>query len=354
VTIDLIRQHKLSHFFGEDDKTTFPLTLWFDSAKEGKDFANLLMRNRDHFTCAGANLGNILDSSLKYVKHKTDYRKGVYWPLVDIHKMRVLDSKIIAPHSITELSQWQHHDFVIAKNQDPMFAVEVTEHILTWNNVAQRLPRMVLSASNTVPSAILQKFNEKTTDKHKGWFLQAFSKSSEIFKTPCVALMFKEDNREDQAKVLSDLSCDLLEYICYDSTEALKRMNEHLWSIAEDNQKVANKLYAANPLLPCKWLTITPEEVRVFIGVRPEDSMWNTKGTGGLDPYPGLVLLADMLLCRTGPKRTDRSRKLVVEFKNLKRDFWWFAKYPDELYLQLLIDKDKRIADEVVFKRGSA
>lgn len=80
--------------------------------------------------------------------------------------------------------------------------------------------------------------------------------------------------------------------------------------------------------------------------------MWKTKGTGGLDPYPGLVLLADLLLCRSGPKKSDRNRRLVVEFRYIREDFWWFQKFPQELYLQLLIDEEKRIADEVVFNAG--
>ena len=77
--------------------------------------------------------------------------------------------------------------------------------------------------------------------------------------------------------------------------------------------------------------------------------MWKTKGTGGLDPYPGLVAMADFLFCRTGPNKTDRKKSLTVKFRNIKKDFWWFKKYPTELYLQMLIDPEYRIADTVEY-----
>jgi hypothetical protein len=348
----LPEQRRLGDFSAQKPTSTYPLTLWFDSSKEAKDFADLLEMNKDYFKQYDAEIQGILDNSMKYVKHKSYYRKGVYWPLIDIQKMKTTANKARAPESITRLSQWQHHDFVIANQFDPMLAVEVTEHILTWNNVAQRIPRLVLSASYGVPSVILQKIDKDSKDKYKGWFLQALSNSTKIFKTPCVALLFDESGRTQNERLLSTISCNLIDYICFKNKEALNGFEELLLKSVEENQKTAEKMYDVDALLSCSWLRVDSKEVCVLIGVRPEDSMWNTKGTGGLDPYPGLVLLADLLLCRTGPKKSDRSRKLVVEFSRLKEDFWWFKKFPEELYLQLLIDEKRRIADEVVFRGG--
>jgi hypothetical protein len=345
-------QQQIAHFLsGEDKGKKYPLTLWFDSAKEGKDFADLLGMNRDYFKSLSVEVQTILQSSAKYVKHKTGYRKGLYWPLVDIQKMITIENKVKAPDSITRMSQWQHHDFIIAKEYSPMLAVEVTEHALTYNNVAQRIPRLVLSVSHGVPSLIFQKIDEKSKNKNKGWFLQALVKSTEIFKCPCSALLFDDNSRVQNEKVLSDLSCNFIEHICFGEEKSLEKAMKLLWNITEENRKMARELYDANPLSSCKWLSIDSNEVRVIIGVRPEDSMWNTKGTGGLDPYPGLVLLADILLCRVGPKKSDRNRKLVVEFRHIKEDFWWFKRFPSELYLQMLIDEKMRLADEVVFKK---
>ena len=109
-------QQQISHFLSKEDKGKhFPLTLWFDSAKEGKDFADLLQINRENFKSLGVDIETIFQYSAKYVKHKSDYRKGIYWTLVDIQKMITTENKVKAPDSITRLSQWQHHDFIIAK-----------------------------------------------------------------------------------------------------------------------------------------------------------------------------------------------------------------------------------------------
>lgn len=351
--MDLSEQRSLARFFATKDRNKqFPLTLWFDSAKEGKDFANLLEINGAHFNSLGVDIGTILQSSAKYVKHKSDYRKGIYWPLVDIQRMITTEDKVKAPDSITRLSQWQHHDFIVAREHDPLLAVEVTEHILTWNNVAQRLPRLVMSASQNVPTMILQKIDTKSKDKYKGWFLQALCRSTEIFKCPCLALLFDDNSREQSEKLLSDVSCKVVDYACFKDEKSFDEFKELLWKIAEENRDMAKHLYDADSLTSCSWLSVNSQEVRVKIGVRPEASMWKTKGTGGLDPYPGLVLLADLLLCRSGPKKSDRNRRLVVEFRYIREDFWWFQKFPQELYLQLLIDEEKRIADEVVFNAG--
>jgi hypothetical protein len=349
----LSAQHSLARYFDMEERNKqLPLTLWFDSAKEGKDFASLLEINRKHFDSRGVDLGAILRSSAKYVKHKSDYRKGIYWPLVDIQRMITTEDKVKAPNSITKLSQWQHHDFIIAKEYDPLLAVEVTEHILTWNNVAQRLPRLSLSASYNVPTIILQKIGAASKDKYKGWFLQSLCRCTEIFKCPCLALLFDDESREQSERLLSDISCKIVDYVCFKDEKSFDEFRDLILKIGEENAHMAKSLYDVHPLTSCRWLSLNSKEVRVKIGVRPEDSMWKTKGTGGLDPYPGLVLMADLLLCRTGPKKSNRSRRLIVEFRYIKEDFWWFKRFPEELYLQLLIDEEKRIADEVVFNTG--
>ena len=349
----LPEQRQLNSFLpGEKDNIRYPLTLWFDSAKEGKDFGRLLELKNNFFQSRNLDVRTILDKSLKHVKHKTRYREGIYWPLVDIEKMLTLRKKVKAPFSITKMSAWQHQDFTIADRYDPMFTVEVTEHALTYNNIAQRIPRLVLPVSCGIPSAILQRVDAGSKEKYKGWFLKALCKSTEIFGKPCIALLFDDKTRSKSEELLSCMACQLIDYICFNNRESLKTFEELLLHVSEENQRLAKQWYDHNALLACRWLDANSSQVRVIIRVKPEDSMWKTKGTGGLDPYPGLVLLADLLLCRTGPNKSDRDRKLVVDFRHIEEDFWWFERYPEELYLQLLIDEEKRIADEVVFKKS--
>jgi hypothetical protein len=349
----MFEQLKIDSLVSKEERTPlYPLTLWFDSAKEGQDFGRLLELHEEIFRRKRATAQEILERCSKFVKHKTDYRKGVYWPLADIERMETLNVKVNAPSSIVRMSEWQHQDFIIANRHNPLLVVEVTEHILTWNNVAQRLPRLVLPVSYGVPSIILQKIDEKSATKYKGWFLQALCRSTEIFNKPTIALLYDDKTRVKAERLLSELSCSLVDFIAFNSRESGEAFGEMLTKISEENQALAKQWYDHNSLKSCRWLDVGPDYVKVIIRVDPADSMWKTKGTGGLDPYPGLVLMADILLCRTGPSKKDRDKKLIVVFERLKEDFWWFRQFPSELYLQLLIDPKRRIADEVIFARG--
>jgi hypothetical protein len=293
----------------------------------------------------------ILTSAGKFVKHKTGYRQGLYWPLTDIDSMRTLDKEIQSSKSIVHTTEWQHQDYIIANSGEPSLAVELTEHAFRYNNVAQRLPRLVRPLSYGVSTAILQKVDERSQDKYKGWFLKALVNASRIFKTPAVSYLYDDSQRGQSENALSRLTCQLVDSISFGDAGSLKDFRKTLGEKLRENEKMADDLYDESELLDSsKWLSVSSNRVEVIIGARPDRKGWKTKGTGNLDPYPGLVLLADLLLCRTGPRKSDRSRKLVVVFKHLPKNFWWFKKFPTELYLELLIDPAKRIADDVVFK----
>jgi len=348
--MSVLGQQQLNEFSAEGKPNPkYPLTLWFDSAKEAQEFSRVLMLNDEYFRSRGVNSETILDRTQKYVKHKTKYREGLYWPLMDIESMATLNRTVKAPAHITKMSEWQHQDHILANQHKTLLVIETTEHALTYNNVAQRIPRLVRPVFYGIPSIILQKVNENSKDKYKGWFLQTLCKSTEIFGTPSVAMLYDENTRHEVEQRLSKIISRLVEYVCFDDRNSLKEFEKSLARLTEQNMELARRWYDQDALISSSWIKVEPDQVQVIIGVKPEKSMWDTKGTGGLDPYPGLVLMADLLLCRTGPNKKDRKRKLVAVFKHLPEDFWWFEKYPNELYLQLLIDKKLRIADEVVF-----
>ena len=85
---------------------------------------------------------------------------------------------------------------------------------------------------------------------------------------------------------------------------------------------------------------------------------WETKGTGLLDPYPGCILAYDFLLCRTGPKITDRKKKIFVHFRKIPRSVesqeenpatWWIMKARESkgpIYWNLL----EKFSDGIIFK----
>ena len=325
------------------------IQFWFDSVKEAQDFKYLISdlklvskKQKEDMEC-------ILAESLQFSKHKTKYRKGFYWKIEDIDKMTTLDQIVNSSEQIPKLVGWQHQDFIISANGLPKLTVEATEHEITWNNVAQRIPRLIQSVNCGIPSIIFQKIGERSTEKNLGWFLQTLVNASKIYGIPCIAILFDNNSRRNAEKKLSKIMVSLLDFLWNNNKKSLEEFEKLLKEIQNENEKFAKKWYDPKKLLDAKWLEITDYEVKVVPGVRPDASMWKTKGTGGLDPYPGLVAMADFLFCRTGPNKTDRKKSLTVKFRNIKKDFWWFKKYPTELYLQMLIDPEYRIADKVEY-----
>ena len=135
-----------------------------------------------------------------------------------------------------------------------------------------------------------------------------------------------------------------------DNNRKLHKKFEKLMSdLVSNNKTKAEEWYNFEKIENRKWIEMNETEVKVIVGVDPKAKMWETKGTGGLDPYPGLVVMSDFLLCRNGKNGNKRQKKLIVKFKLIQEDFWWFKKYPTELYLQMLIDPQMRIADGVEY-----
>ena len=325
------------------------LEFWFDSTKEAQDFKSQLTSSQYNHDVASNIIKSIIDTSPKFVKHKTRYRKGVYWPLEDIDQMLTTDQRTLSSKSLTDLISWQHHDYIITNNGNPILAIETTDHVITWNNVAQRLPRMISAAKLGIPSVIFQKIGDRSLDNYKGWYLQTLVNATKIYKTPSVAILFDDSNRLEAEEKLSSIMENLMNSVTKKDKQSHKKFESLMNDLVLENKTQAKQWYDFEKIKNRKWIAMNKTEVKVIVGVKPTANMWKTKGTGGLDPYPGLVVMSDFLLCRSGSDGKKRNRKLTVKFKLIKEDFWWFKKYPTELYLQMLIDPQYRIADNVEY-----
>jgi hypothetical protein len=344
------------------------ITIWAESEAEAQEFLSVF----------GADLDFIIEKIFiaKKSSGKRDvgfkYFQGSYYPY-DFEKKATIDTPITAPLFITDLVQWCSPDIIIATDKAAILTLELTFHILTFNNVAQRIPRMIRSAACKVPSIIFQKVNYDHLQEVT-WFTKTFAKATIIYETPCLSLLF-DDSEYDEARAI--LVGALNSFVCeIDKKETISYiLNRMMPYVLEYSEK--SVLFRKNGV-DRKWITITESEVIVSIGVRDNCALtgikdygcqgddqdkilfrknlssrpkgekgcvWLSKGTGGMDPYPGLVKMCEILFCYNDFGK--KTKKLTSSFSNLPISFWWFAKNPNEIYYKLI----HSFSDKVVYSK---
>lgn len=288
----------------------------------------------------------------------------------------VLDTRVTAPAEVVDLVQWCCPDIIFTKNGRPIFSLEITFHEPTWNNVAQRLPRLARAAACGVPSIIFHKCSPE--NPYKSWVAEQYRKVSQLYKVYSLPLFFCDADYEKKKSQLVNICNDVVEQTA-SFPATMKKLLQEVTAIAKAFSQ--DNLEFDSRGLRRRWLPrITNDLVEVRISVQQQcgfnvcgrkrcrtassrakmtrkirarnrrtehGCMWLTKGTGGLDPYPGLVKLVDMLCCYTESGKKIKS--LLVNFAELPEDFWWFEKHPNSLYYRLI----KEFADEIVYKGQS-
>jgi hypothetical protein len=343
------------------------ILIWAESEAEARDFIDLL--------------GNDLKLKVtgtfvaKKSKGKRDvgyrYTEGVYFPFNTLINA-TSDNPIIAPGFITELVQWCSPDIILSTPTAPILCLETTFHTLTFNNVAQRIPRVVRGSFMKVPSVIFQKV-DYSFGVGLTWFIKTFLNASKISDHPCMAIVFNDEQYEDARTNL----INLVDNAC-NHQEKLDRLTNSIMASMENLTKDYSErtlLYSQNGRRR-NWLEVDNRCVIVHIGVRDNCALtgipgygcqgdvssradfrkalgsrglgekgcvWLSKGTGGMDPYPGLVKMSELLLCYD--EKRNRSKKLISRFDCLPADFWWFEHNPNEIYYGLI----KEFSDEVQY-----
>ena len=270
------------------------------------------------------------------------------------------ERRAVSPGAVTKLCEYQHPDIILTYNGEPFFSIEITNATpYSGANPVQRLPRAVRAAELGVPSAELAPWiSNPTYATARG--VEARLKMMQIYEVPCLSILFKFNNRESYVNGFNLLK---------------RRVNESLRTIEKLGIKAANKLIPLdNEIIGrmrdfCDIAKKTQGKTGIrFRQVEIEDDYikvnvdltgkrrykntktgWETKGTGLLDPYPGYILAYDFILCRTGPKITDRKRKIYVHFRDLPRNFEFFErarKSGGYIYWNLL----EKFSDGVIFK----
>lgn len=306
------------------------VTVWAESSAEIEDFIVLLKKearfNIKSVFVAKRGIGN-------------NYLAGTYFPY-DLKLKACLAKEAKAPKFIVDLVQWCSPDIIIADDKQAFLSIETTYHTLTYNNIAQRIPRQVRSSIKSVPNVIFQKIENRNIETTKIWFCKSFMSTDYIYKIPSLAILFTEKDFDNKRKQLVKL-CNVM----INGEDSKEIVNQ----IKTDMEFFASKYDPKSVLYTKKgdlrnWIRDKKDKVIVIIGVKPEGTGWKTKGTGLMDPYPGLVKMSELLFCfNVNGKRT---KKLWTYFKFLPRDFWWFEKFPNELYYSII----KEFSNKVYYK----
>jgi len=348
------------------------MVVWAESEAEALDFIKLIENK------AELKISNIYVAKRSSGKRDvgSKYINGVYYPY-DLNRNATVDKSIIAPKFITDLVQWCSPDLILSTETKALISIETTYHTLAFNNVAQRIPRQIRSAKMGVPSVIFQKVDYKFK-VGIGWFTKTFLKASKIYSTPCLALLFDDSEfLEAKLSLIKLLNARINnEEDFNDSVNSLtQRMEKHAENYNQDT------LLRGRNSKPRTWLNMDDNWVEVIIGVRDNCALagikgfgcqgndverrefrktlkfrklgskgcvWLSKGTGGMDPYPGLVKMAEILLCYNDEGK--RVKKLKTYFSSLPKDFWWFEHNRNEIYYRLINEFSEKISYSEIYK----
>ncbi|WP_154660505.1 hypothetical protein [Halopiger goleimassiliensis] len=266
------------------------------------------------------------------------YLNGSYFEF-DLDRRAMHDEKVIAPKPVQEIVQWCAPDIILVVDEEPVLSVETTYHELTYNNIAQRIPRQVKPAMEGVPSVIFQKVESYDTDTaYLTWFAETFRKANQIYDPPCLALMFTEEDHDEKADRLANL-CNWA--VNSNQNGSMETVTQTVEDIASD--------FDPESILKTKngrrrsWIRVDNDYVTSIPGPNPDRQGWRTKGTGNLDPYPGMAKMSEILFAYN--EEGEKIRDLRIFFRNLPSDFWWFQENEDELYYRLM----KEFADELYY-----
>jgi hypothetical protein len=88
---------------------------------------------------------------------------------------------------------------------------------------------------------------------------------------------------------------------------------------------------------------VGPREVTVRIGALPDKKSWREKGSGQMDPYIGMIAAAKFIYCFDASGA--QVKNLVVSFKFLPPDFFWFRNWETSksLYKTLAFEIGDRV-----------
>jgi hypothetical protein len=294
-----------------------------------------------------------------------------------VRRREIAQVAVTASPELTEIVQFGIPDIIVSAGPAPRAAIELTSHKPTYNNLFQRFPKLYRPSERGIPSYIFQLHDPATMVLGKANLVAAAARAEMLNGTPCVVYLYEDHEVDSVHKLISDL---IFAHLRNDKRwlrefhAAARSRNEPL--IARYDEKsfggktfevhrdhvVANMRVVRNcdsfPEIECgvnhcesaAAQRVTASEIRrgthlsALNAGAPVKCMWITKGTGGLDPYPGYLLAGKLLLCTDETGR--RTKHLVARFEKIPKDFWWWDAARNRLNNRMIED----IADSVRYQ----
>jgi hypothetical protein len=297
---------------------------------------------------------------------------------------RVAGEQILSGRQISGLVQWGIPDIIVSNGEEPLLSIELTSHKLTYNNLFQRLPKVYCAARCGVPSYLFQKRGVDDDAKYEPPLVEVMRRIERAVGTTCRAILYDDDEASEQEAVIArliDSYCTRDEdwirdfHALLDRRDAGRRQafdlesfarmqrrtlaineNEAVYRIGVTRQcdKVEGILCGVNHCHNPADRRINLQAIRAGTHLVDRNNgrlvkcMWLSKGTGGLDPYPGVLLANKILFCTDEDGRSVR--RLVAEFAKIPRSFWWWDATATRLNNRLI----EEIADEVRYTAEAA
>lgn len=304
-----------------------------------------------------------------------NYLNGTFY-IYDVNARGIIPGRTrLAGARITELVQFGMPDIIVADGTTPLVAIELTSHKPTFNNLFQRFPKLYKPSACGIPSYIFQ-LHEQGSGEDESKILAAADAAQRLTHTPCVVYFYLDEDWDATQVAISQLIDAYLnqdEAWIEDFNEECARRNAPI--LAEfDIDRFGGRFFERLPDRVIAHIRVkrncdyvpgiecginhcqnANEQAQVAREIRarthlanlnggvPVNCVWISKGTGGLDPYPGYLLAGKMLLCER-PGRP--ALPLIATFERVPRDFWWWRAAATRLNNRMLAE----IADEIRYE----
>lgn len=318
-----------------------PLILWAESPEEARNFLQRAKRQAFPFAIS------VIYVAKKSAKNRANsYVEGEYFVTSNDDEVTVYQEVIIAPKPITELVSWCTCDVMLSRGQTPLAVLEDTTHIVRMN-IFQRIPRLYKAAMLGVPAIVLQGTRGLDFSKQGDcWglhrYIKAFAAICKRFPKPGVLPFFYVPTTEGDEDRAENEAFGYLTSIIGGDCERVNAIKDR---VVTQVFHIASNGYLGYSAPEIPSIEVGATEVIVNVGAKPDKKSWAAKGSGQMDPYIGMIAAAKFIYCFNADG--EQVKDLIVRFKFLPPDFWWFQGWENSrsLYKTLAFE----IADKVEF-----
>lgn len=323
---------------GRDMGRSENLTLWAESPEEARLFLARAKRQ------GLAEITEIYVAKRSPKNRSNDYIEGEYFSTSNDEHVLVFDEIVIASPKIVALVQWCTCDVMLSWGSEPICVLEDTTHIVRMN-VYQRFPRVLRAAMEGVPALALQGTRGLDFSKRGDcWglhrYMRAYAAASLAFPDIGV-LPFIYLPGDDELRAEAEALAYMNALINGDEETAARLRALKIAEVVD----VSDNGYLGHVARDIQSIDVSDTEVTVRIGAQPDKKSWREKGSGQMDPYIGMIAAAKYVYCFDSKGR--QTKPLVVSFKFLPPDFFWFKGWESSrsLYKTLAF----KIGDRVEF-----